>query len=105
MKIVTDCAADMPAGELNSLEITQAPLSIHFPDGVVNSADLTSDQFYDRLDAMYPDIPTTSLPSSGAFEEIDRKLASASHQILSIHLTSGLSGTVQAAQLSSAHIQ
>ena len=33
MKIVTDCAADMPADELQSLDITQAPLFIRFPEG------------------------------------------------------------------------
>jgi DegV family protein with EDD domain len=99
MKIVTDCAADLPAEELKDLEITQAPLFIQFPEGEVNSADLTPDQFYDRLEAMQPDIPTTALPSSGVFEEIYRGLASASRQILSIHLSSGLSGTVHSARL------
>ena len=52
MKIVTDCAADMPAEELAALGITQAPLFIQFPEGEVNSADLTADEFYDRLEAM-----------------------------------------------------
>jgi len=105
MKIVTDCAADLSSEELNSLEITQAPLFIHFPEGEVNSADLSADQFYDKLESMYPDIPTTSLPSSGVFEGIYRRLAEASHQILSIHLSSGLSGTVQSARQGGAHVQ
>ncbi len=63
MKIVTDCAADMPAEELEKLGITQAPLFIQFPEGEVNSADITADAFYDRLEAMRPQIPTTE-PSS-----------------------------------------
>ena len=35
MKIVTDCAADMTAEELEQLSVTQAPLFIQFPDGEV----------------------------------------------------------------------
>ena len=43
MKIVTDCAADMSAEELQQYEITQAPLFIQFPEGEVNSAEISAD--------------------------------------------------------------
>ncbi len=43
MKIVTDCAADMPAAELAELGILEAPLYIQFPEGEVNSTDLSPD--------------------------------------------------------------
>jgi DegV family protein with EDD domain len=99
MKIVTDCAADLPAEELEALDITQAPLYIQFPEGEVNSADLTADQFYDRLEAMRPAIPTTALPSEGIFASIYRKLAATSKQILSLHISSGLSGTFNSARM------
>jgi DegV family protein with EDD domain len=98
MKIVTDCAADMPADEMKRLGITQAPLYIQFPEGEVNSADITPDQFYDRLEAMRPNIPTTAQPSSGMFAELYRRLADPSRHVLSIHISSGLSGTINAAQ-------
>jgi DegV family protein with EDD domain len=99
MKIVTDCAADMPLAELQALDITQAPLFIQFPEGQVNSADLTIDQFYDRLEAMRPVIPTTSQPSGGEFAEIYRGVLPADRQILSLHISSGLSGTANAARI------
>lgn len=99
MKIVTDCAADLPAEELEALDITQAPLYIQFPEGEVNSADLTPDEFYNRLEAMRPAIPTTALPSEGIFASIYRKLAETSKQILSLHISSGLSGTVNSARM------
>ena len=99
MKIVTDCAADMPAEELEALGITQAPLFIQFPEGEVNSADLTPDEFYNRLEAMRPAIPTTALPSEGIFANIYRKLAETSKQILSLHISSGLSGTFNTARM------
>jgi len=70
MKIVTDCAADMPAEELEQLDVTQAPLFIQFPDGEVNSSDISADEFYNRLEAMRPAIPTTAQPSSGIFAEL-----------------------------------
>lgn len=98
MKIVTDCAADMSAEELEELGITQAPLFIQFPDGEVSSTDITADHFYDRLEAMRPSIPTTAMPSSGLFAELYRKVAEKGEDILSIHISSGLSGTINAAR-------
>jgi len=98
MKIVTDCAADMPAKELEELGVIQAPLYIQFPEGEVNSADISADAFYDRLEAMQPHIPTTAMPSTGIFAELYRKVAQAGENILSIHISSGLSGTINAAR-------
>lgn len=98
MKIVTDCAADMPNEELEKLGIVQAPLFIQFPEGEVNSADISADEFYNRLEAMRPKIPTTAQPSSGIFAELYRKLAQTEKNILSVHISSGLSGTINSAQ-------
>jgi DegV family protein with EDD domain len=98
MKIVTDCAADMPNEELEKLGIIQAPLFIQFPEGEVNSADLSADEFYNRLEAMRPQIPTTAQPSGGIFAELYRKIAQVEKNILSIHISSGLSGTINAAR-------
>lgn len=98
MKIVTDCAADMPNEELDDLGIVQAPLFIQFPEGEVNSADISADDFYNRLEAMRPQIPTTAQPSGGIFAELYRKIANVEKNILSIHISSGLSGTINAAR-------
>jgi DegV family protein with EDD domain len=98
MKIVTDCAADMPVEELDTLGITQAPLYIQFPEGEINSADISADDFYDRLEAMRPAIPTTSMPSSGIFAQLYRSLAQTDRDILSVHISSGLSGTLSSAR-------
>ena len=98
MKIVTDCAADMSAEELEQLEITQAPLFIQFPEGEVNATEISADDFYNRLEAIRPAIPTTAQPSSGIFAEMYRKIAQMENNILSIHISSGLSGTINAAR-------
>jgi DegV family protein with EDD domain len=96
---VTDCAADLPASELEELGIVQAPLYIQFPEGEVSATDITADEFYDRLEAMRPAIPSTAQPSSGMFADIYRKLAATSKNMLSIHISSGLSGTINSARV------
>jgi DegV family protein with EDD domain len=48
---------------------------------------------------MRPVIPSTAQPSSGMFEEIYRKLAETNKNIFSIHISSGLSGTINSAQV------
>jgi DegV family protein with EDD domain len=98
MKIVTDCAADLSAEELEQLQVIQAPLFIQFPEGEVNATEISADDFYNRLEAMRPAIPTTAQPSSGIFAELYRKVAQIEKNILSIHISSGLSGTINSAR-------
>jgi DegV family protein with EDD domain len=105
MKIVTDCAADLPIEELESLDIIQAPLYIQFPEGEVNATEITADEFYNRLEAMRPAIPSTAQPSSAVFSEIYRKVTDAGKNILSIHISSGLSGTINSARVGAEHIK
>jgi DegV family protein with EDD domain len=105
MKIVTDCAADMSEDELKELGISQAPLYIQFPEGEVSSTDITADAFYDRLEAMQPNTPTTAMPSSGVFTELYNKIALLDKDILSLHISSGLSGTINAARSAAEQIK
>lgn len=104
LRIVTDSAADMPAAELQAFGVAEAPLFIQFPDGEVSSADISADDFYDRLRAMQPAIPTTAQPSSGVFAQLYRQVAETDRDILSVHISSGLSGTSQAAQLGASQV-
>jgi DegV family protein with EDD domain len=98
MKIVTDSAADLSNEELEQLGIAQAPLFIQFPEGEISAADISADDFYNRLEAMRPAIPTTAQPSAGIFAELYRKIAEKDKDIFSIHISSGLSGTINSAQ-------
>jgi len=97
MKIVTDCAADLSAEELEQLGIVQAPLFINFPEGEVSATDISADDFYNRLETMRPAIPTTAQPSAGIFAELYRNVAETDKDIFSIHISSGLSGTLNSA--------
>lgn len=97
--IVTDSAADLLPDEIEALGITVVPLYIQFPEGEVKAEDISPDEFYDRLQAMRPEIPTTAMPAPGMFAEIYREIAQKGREIISIHISSGLSGTIEAARL------
>lgn len=98
MHIFTDRAANFPLEEEKSYGLTVAPLYIRFPDGEVETSDILPDDFYQRLVDMKPIIPSTALPSSGLFQEMYQKVIDSGENILSIHLSAGLSGTIQSAR-------
>ena len=105
MRIITDSAADMPAEEARALGVKVAPLYIIFPDGEIEASDITPDAFYERLEAMQPELPTTAQPSAGVFTQMYREAAQTDDEILSIHISSGLSGTVNSAELAAAELK
>jgi DegV family protein with EDD domain len=98
MKIVTDSAADMTREDVKAHDISIAPLFIQFPEGGVSAEDISADDFYDRLRKMVPQVPTTSQPSAGAFMELYKNVSHAGEEVLSIHISSGLSGTIESAR-------
>ncbi len=99
MQIVTDYAADLSTEQLEGIEVHYLPLMITIDGKIYRSGvDITPDEFYD-LQAKAEEIPTTSQPSPGDFRDLYRSLAKKDPDILSIHISSGLSGTVNAARL------
>lgn len=98
IQIITDSAVDMPREESEALGIEIMPLSIVFPEGAVSSEDLTPDSFYDRLRAMEPAIPTTSMPAPGKFAALFKEVAARGEEPFAVHISSGLSGTIHAAR-------
>ena len=99
MQIVTDYAADISPEQLDGLEVHYLPLMITIDGKTYRSGvDITHEEFYD-FQAKAKQIPTTSQPSPGDFAELYRNLAKKDPDILSIHISSGLSGTVNAARI------
>ncbi len=100
MQIVTDSGVDISAEQLAKLD-----MDIHFVPLVVTldgksyreDVDIQPGEFY-RLLAETDSLPTTSQPSAGDFAEVYRRLATTDPDILSIHMSSGLSGTVNSAR-------
>lgn len=105
LKIVTDSAADLLPSERDELGISVVPLRIQFPEGMVSSEDISRDDFYNRLEAMWPHIPTTSLPPPGEFTKLYRKIAEQNKDILSIHISSGLSNTFESATVGARDVE
>ena len=97
MIIVTDRAADIAPDQLKELDIHFASLRITLDDHTYESGvDLDGDTFYKILSAT-DSFPITSQPSAGEFAALYRELAKKGEEILSIHISSGLSGTFNAA--------
>ena len=97
MQIVTDSATDTHLLEEKDMGIHIVPLNVtleekSYRDGI----DITPDEFYRVLEGS-SGLPVTSQPSAGEFAELYRELAKKDPDILSIHLSSGLSGTVNSA--------
>jgi DegV family protein with EDD domain len=104
IRIVTDSASDVPAETAAKLGITVVPLAVQFgPTSYLEGVDLTATQFYGLL-ASDPNFPRTSQPSAGRFEEIYRGLIDDDVEIISIHISSKLSGTFNAASLAAANL-
>ena len=99
VKVVTDSTSDLPREVASALDITIVPALVHFGDTVYRDGlELATDDFYHKLEAG-PVLPKTSPPSPGTFKEVYRHLARDTDGIISIHVASRLSGTVEAANI------
>ena len=97
IKIVTDSSVTIEPEVAKELDITIVPLSV-MVDGVVYSdADLEEGEFL-RLMQSSRNLPKTSQPPVGVFADVFDCLAEDGAQIISIHMSHALSGTVEAAR-------
>ena len=104
MKIVTDSGCDLTKEQCLELGVTMLPLKVQLGEKTyLSGVDLTSEEFYDLLDQT-EQMPLTSTPSVGEFADTYRKLAETDHEILSIHISSGLSGTYNAAEVAAQQV-
>ncbi len=97
IRIVTDGAADMPSGWEQEYDIQVVPINIQFGEKTyLQGIDLSNDDFYHLVDES-GQIPKTSQPTPFQFEQAYRRVAKKGDTILSIHVTSKLSGTYDSA--------
>lgn len=101
VKIVTDSSCTMEKSLRDELNIHMMPLSI-MVDGVVYPYDdhLPGEKFMDMM-ANAKALPKTSQPPIGEFVELYDRLGEDGSEVISIHMTKGLSGTVEAARQAS----
>jgi DegV family protein with EDD domain len=106
VQIVTDSGTDVSLSreEREKLGIHVVPLSVTLEGrSYREQVDIEPAEFYRLLEATQS-LPSTSQPSVGRFAEIYRRLAVADPEILSIHMSSGLSGTVNSARMGAAMV-
>ena len=97
IKIVTDSTADLPAQLVQELGITVVPLYVRFGEEVYRErVDITEDEFYQRL-LRDPVHPSTIQPTPQDFANVYQKLSQEADGIVSIHISSKLSGTCNSA--------
>lgn len=97
LHIVTDGAADLPAGWEEEYCIDVIPINIHFGEKTyLQFVDLDFERFY-KMVGETRDFPKTSQPSPHQFAEYYKKIARPGDTILSVHVTSKLSGTYASA--------
>ena len=93
VRIVTDSTSGIDRGTADDLGITVVAQSVHFgtrafEDGVT----ITPDEFYEML-SNSAELPTTSQASPGRFKDVYDELGRDSDGIVSIHISSKISGT------------
>jgi DegV family protein with EDD domain len=106
VRILTDSTADLPKETAQRLGITVVPLTVFFgDDAYLDGVDLDNATFYQKL-AASKELPRTSQPSPAAFQEAyTRLIEEGAEGILSVHLSSKLSGTYQSACTAQAELE
>ncbi len=97
IKIVTDSTSDLPQDLVDKLGITIVPLYVLFGSETYRDrVDITEDGFYEKL-LTTSTHPTTSQPTPQDFVEFYTKLSKDADGIISVHISSKLSGTCNSA--------
>lgn len=99
-QIVTDSGTDvcLTPDQMVKFNVHEVPLSVTLEGTTYREGvDIEPEEFY-RLLAASDELPTTSQPPAGDFAALYDRLAADDPDILSIHMSSGLSGTVNSAR-------
>ncbi|MHB0858974.1 MAG: DegV family protein [Anaerolineae bacterium] len=104
--LVTDSTAVIPQHFINDASVRVVPLYIQMGERSLRDClDITPAEFYERLPGCSV-LPTTSQPSVGDFAGLYKELAGqGATQIISVHLSAGISGTVNSARLAAEQIE
>jgi DegV family protein with EDD domain len=99
LRIVLDSAGDLPEGWQEQFGIDIIPINIiHNGKTYLQGVDMKYEDFYQLVENEGA-IPSTSQPTPYQFTEFYRQIAKPGDQILSIHITEKLSGTMASAKI------
>jgi len=92
--VVSDSTAYLPKELVEELNIHIIPLNIIFGDeSYEEELELSAEQFYQEV--RHRELPKTSMPAIGKFVELFESLSQEYDAVISVHLSSGISGTYQ----------
>ncbi|MFF2752846.1 DegV family protein [Psychrobacillus sp. NPDC058041] len=96
--IVTDSTADLSKELIETFQIHVVPLTLQIDgESFVDGVNIQPEEFLDKMGSS-KELPKSSQPAAGVFKELYDKLGENGDQILSIHMTGGMSGTVKSAE-------
>jgi DegV family protein with EDD domain len=99
VRIVTDSTCDLSPADAERYGITVVPLTVFFgEEAFLDGVEISGADFYARMVAS-KSLPRTSQPSVELFQDAYRSLAGDGVEIVSIHVSSRLSGTLNAASI------
>src|SRR4051812_42948283 len=102
--VVTDSTHYLPRELVEAADLRLVSLYVNWPGIQEREVDMADfDDFYERLGATR-ELPTTSQPSIGDFLAVYEPLLAQGHDVVSIHLAGGISGTVDAARQAAAQL-
>jgi len=97
IRIITDSSSDITQERARELNIEVMPLTVRFGEEVYKSGiDISNQVFYERL-AFYKELPSTAQVNPFEFEEKYQEFLAQGDEIISIHISSEISGTFQSA--------
>ena len=104
IKIVTDSTGYFDKKFCKENDITVVPLKVRFGEKTYREGvDLTPDEFYKMLESS-KELPKTSQPSIQEFVDVYKKILEEGNEVLSIHISSKLSGTFNAARMAAEQV-
>ncbi len=104
IRIVTDSSCDLPTDLVQQYGITVLPCYVVVDDQTFKDGlEIQADEFYRRLQADGR-TPTTAQPTPSDFHEVYSDLIDQGDQIISIHVSSKLSGTLNSAEQAKASL-
>ncbi|MEI2441098.1 DegV family protein [Priestia megaterium] len=98
IKVVTDSTIDLTLEEAEKYGIEMIPLCINIDNETyLDRVELTPTDFIEKMKNS-KELPKSSQPAIGSFVKVYERLVSEGYDVISIHMTGGMSGTVRAAE-------
>ncbi|MCE5330503.1 DegV family protein [bacterium] len=104
--IVTDSTSDLPENVCKGYDLIVVPLSVVFKDKIYvdNGIDIKPENFYKMIEDS-SEMPQASQPTPGNFIKVYNSLVNQGKEIISIHISRKLSGTLNSAEIAARQFQ